>query len=57
MPQYRVTFMNHIVETYIVEAPDEATAWETDPEAVEDVEPDDWDCTVCEVTDVQPVEA
>jgi hypothetical protein len=55
MPRYRVTFKNHIVETYIVDAADEAAAWETDPEDVEDLEPDRWDCTMCEVTDVQRV--
>lgn len=55
MPQYRVTFMNHIVETYIIDAPDEAAARETDPEDVEDLEPEQWDCTMCEVIDVQRV--
>ncbi len=55
VPRYRVTFMNHIVETYIVDAPDEQTAWETDPEDVEDLEPARWNCTLCEVTDVQRV--
>ena len=55
MPRYRVTFMNHIVETYIVDAPNEATARETDPEDVEDLEPARWNCTLCEVIDVQRV--
>ena len=55
MPQFRVTFMNHIVETYIVEADDEAAAWDTDPADVEDREPERWDCTSCEVTDVEEV--
>jgi hypothetical protein len=48
--------MNHIVETYIIEAPDMATAEDTDPGEVEELEPDDWDCTLCEVIDVQLLE-
>ncbi len=53
MPLYRVKFMNHIVETYVVGATSEAEAWNTDPADVEDKEPDDWDCTSCEVVDVE----
>lgn len=55
MPRYRVSFMNHIVETYIIDAPDEETAWRAAPEDVEELEPVWWDCTMCEVTDVQRV--
>lgn len=47
MPHYRVTFMNHIVETYVVDAPSQVAAWNTDPEDVEALEPVMWDCTVC----------
>lgn len=57
MPLFQVTFMNHIVETYLVEADDEEAAWETPAEDVEDIEPERWDCTSCEIIDVQPVDA
>jgi len=53
MPLYRVTFMNHIVETYVVEAASAADAWNADPADYEEKEPDDWDCTSCEVIDVE----
>ncbi len=53
MPKFRVTFMNHIVETYIVEAEDEDAAWDTEADEVEEMEPESWDCTECEVTDVE----
>lgn len=56
MPLFQVTFMNHIVETYLIEAEDEDAAWETEPEAVEELEPERWDCTSCEVIEVQPAE-
>lgn len=56
MPLFQVTFMNHIVETYLVGADDEDAAWETEPEAVEDLEPERSDCTMCEVAAVQPAE-
>lgn len=53
MPLYEVTFMNHIVETYLVEAKNDREAWETPPEDVEELEPLRWDSTMCEVTDVE----
>jgi len=53
MPLYRVTFMNHIVETYLVEAPSREAAWQTDPDDVAEREPDRWDCTSCEIVDVE----
>ena len=56
MPLYRVKFMNHILETYLVEAPSKAAAWRADAGDYEDKEPDDWDCTSCEVIDVEEVE-
>ena len=52
MPLYRVKFMNHIVETYVVEAATEREAWNADPADHEDKEPDDWEGTSCEVIDV-----
>ena len=56
MPLYRVKFMNHIVETYLVEAATEEEAWNADPGDYEEKEPEDWDCTSCEVTDVEEVD-
>ena len=56
MPLYRVKFMNHIVETYIVEAATEEDAWNADPFDYQEKEPDDWNCTMCEVTDVEKVD-
>jgi len=53
VPFYRVTFMNHIVETYLVEAESEEAAWDTDPDDVAEREPERWDCTSCEVVDVE----
>ena len=55
MPLFRVTFMNHIVETYVVEAATEEEACNADPGDYEEKEPDDWDCTMCEVVDVEKV--
>lgn len=54
MPLFRVTFMNHIVETYLVEAETEREAWETEAESVEERRPERWDCTLCEVVTVEP---
>ena len=56
MPLYRVTFMNHIVETDLVEASSEEAAWNAEPGDYENEEPEDWDCTSCEVVDVAQVE-
>jgi len=56
MPLFQVTFMNHIVETYLVEADNEEAAWETEPFDMQPLEPERWDCTSCEVMDVRPVE-
>jgi len=56
MPLFEVTFMNHIVETYLIEAEDEDAAWNTEPEAVKDMESERWDCTSCEVIDVRLAE-
>ena len=56
MPLYRVKFMNHIVETYVIEAPNEEAAWATEPWQVQEEKPEDWDCTLCELHDVEEVE-
>ena len=56
MPLFQVTFMNHIVETYLVEAENEDAAWETEVETVQQIEPERWDCTSCEIVDVKAVE-
>lgn len=55
MPLYRVKFMNHIVEAYLVEATNKQAAWDADPGDYEDEEPEDWDCTSCEVVEVEEV--
>lgn len=56
MPLYLVKFMNHFVETYLVEAAaTEEGAWDADPRDYEDKTPEDWDCTMCEVVDVEEV--
>ncbi len=54
MPLFRVSFMNHIVETYEVEAPDEESAWRLQPWQVDDLKPVSWDCTLSELGDVAP---
>jgi hypothetical protein len=54
MPLFEVTFMNHITDTYVVEAEDEEAAWELTADDVEGLESLRWDCTSCTVEHVEP---
>jgi len=56
MPLYRVTFMNHIVATYLVQADSEEAARDSNPNDFLNRKPEDWDCTMCEVVDVEMAE-
>jgi len=56
MPLYRLRFMEQTVETYLIEASDERTAWATEPWQLDDEEPEDEDCTLYELHDVEEVE-